>query len=203
MLKTIRRYFYDDQRAFMVVALIASVLFNVLAVRRLSSKHTVDDSQYSYVGDDHPTELPIRLDSVAMTFENTDRYGTAGTMSWYDWHSLDHFPKGHGFVRLGPDGRIFGVSMFHQIHCLDMIRESFIKGVNSHSGHCLNFLRQAILCNSDITLDPINIEIDGKIVGTDGTGVTHVCRDWTQIYDFVRENHNGPSWAEHNLTAKA
>jgi len=65
--------------------------------------------------------------------------------------------------------------MFHQIHCLQMIRLALIHGPNDHSGHCLNFLRQAILCNSGITLGPL-LDLDGNIMATDGLGVTHVCR---------------------------
>ena len=171
----------------------------------------------AYIGDDHPTELPLRLDTVAMTFNSTEHYSTSGIMAWSEWNSLDHFPRGHGFVRLGPNGtlssplsarvsnahhsqilsgRAFGISMFHQIHCLHMIRLALINGPDDHSGHCLNFLRQAILCNSDTTLDPLVVDPDGTMTGTDGMGVTHVCRDWSQVYAYVTENQKGSMWAE-------
>lgn len=98
-------------------------------------------------------------------------------------------------------GRAFGISMFHQIHCLSMIRHALINGADGHSGHCLNFLRQAILCNSDTTLDPLLVKPDGTMTSTNGVGVTHVCRDWSQIYSYVKENQNGPFWEErHNQT---
>lgn len=80
-----------------------------------------------------------------------------------------------------------------------MIRLALINGPNDHSGHCLNFLRQAILCNCDTTLDPLVtvIDRDGTMTtGTDGLGVTHVCRDWSQVYAYVTENQKGPVWAE-------
>jgi hypothetical protein len=92
-------------------------------------------------------------------------------------------------------GRLFGVSMFHQIHCLQMIRLALINGPNDHSGHCLNFLRQAILCNSDTTLDPVYI--NGSMAGSNGLGVTHICRDWSQVYAYIEENQRGSVWAEH------
>ncbi|KAG1735271.1 uncharacterized protein EDB91DRAFT_1295469, partial [Suillus paluster] len=151
-----------------------------------------------YIDDDHPTELPLRLDTVALTFNSTERYSTSGTKAWLEWNSLDHFPRGHGFVRLGPNGRAFGVSMFHQIHCLQMIRLALINGPDDHSGHCLNFLRQAILCNADTTLDPLFVDPDGMMTGTDGLGVTHVCRDWTQVYAYIVDNQKGHLWAEQN-----
>jgi hypothetical protein len=60
----------------------------------------------AYIGDNHPTELPLYLDTVAMTFNSTEHYSTSGIMAWSEWNSLDHFPKGHGFVRLGPNGTL-------------------------------------------------------------------------------------------------
>ncbi|KAG0705821.1 hypothetical protein DFH29DRAFT_799515, partial [Suillus ampliporus] len=146
-----------------------------------------------YIDDDYPTALPLHLDTVALTF-NTSK---PGIMAWLEWNLLDRFPRGHGFVRLGPNGREFGVSMFHQLHCLQMIRLALINGPNDHSAHCLNFLRQAILCNSDTTLDPTTVNPEG-MTGSDGLGVTHVCRDWSQVYAYVTENHMGPLWAEQN-----
>ncbi|KAG2038462.1 hypothetical protein BDR03DRAFT_1009911 [Suillus americanus] len=156
---------------------------------------SLDDRKYTYIGEDHPTELPLRLDTVALKFNNTEHYGTSDVTSWAEWKSLDHFPRGHGFVRLGPNGRLFGVSMFHQIHCLQMIRLALINGPNGHSGHCINILRQAILCKSDITLDPLIItDHDGPMEGVDGVDVTHFCRDWSQVYDYVTENQKDPIW---------
>ena len=65
-----------------------------------------------------------------------------------------------------------------------MIRTAVINGEGGkHITHCFNLLRQAILCAADTTLDPMK---DGQ--ATDGLNVTHVCRDWTQVYAFVTAN---------------
>ncbi|KIM89628.1 hypothetical protein PILCRDRAFT_1964 [Piloderma croceum F 1598] len=184
MLKHLNYWFSNKSRTFVLASLAVSLLFNVLTMRRVARSGLVDDSQYSYIGDDHPTELPLRLDNVAMKFEDMaqgNHYSISGVYAWLDWHSLDYFPKGPGFVRLGPNGRQFGVSMFHQIHCLNMIRMALINGADGHSGHCMNFLRQAILCAADTTIE-------------DTAEVTHVCKDWTQVYAHVTENQNGPYW---------
>ncbi|OJA16844.1 hypothetical protein AZE42_03620 [Rhizopogon vesiculosus] len=208
MLNSLRHRSSKILRLFGPSALAISILLNILTVFRL--QHTsIDDRQYTYIGEDHPTELPLRLDTVALTFNSSEHYSTSGIMAWSEWNSLDYFPRGHGFVRLGPNGiiftpscvrrspfagRIFGISMFHQIHCMEMIRLALIHGPNKRSGHCLNFLRQTILCNSDITLDPLLDDSDGTMGGTDGLGVTHVCRDWSQVYSYVAENQKGPMW---------
>ncbi|KAL6305327.1 hypothetical protein BKA93DRAFT_779336 [Sparassis latifolia] len=144
----------------------------------------VDDSRFSYVGDDHPHELPIHIPNIALTVENSETYGLSDFQAWVDWRTLDAFPHSNGFVKLGPEGQTFGIAMFHQMHCLQKIREAITQGdAGMHVRHCLNLLRQAILCASDTTLDPMN-----KPNGTDGLGVVHICRDWEKVYDFVDEN---------------
>ncbi|OAX33564.1 hypothetical protein K503DRAFT_775475 [Rhizopogon vinicolor AM-OR11-026] len=140
MFHSLTRRFSEILRVFGSSALAIIILLNTLTTLRLQSIS------------DHPTELPLRLDTVSLTFNSSEHYGTSDIHTWPEWSLLDHFPHGHGFVQLGPNGRIFGVSMFHQIHCLQIIWSALINGPNGHSGHCLNFLRQAILCNSDITL---------------------------------------------------
>ncbi|KAG1861300.1 hypothetical protein F4604DRAFT_1587943 [Suillus subluteus] len=195
MLNSFTRRPSEILRIFWPSALIISILLNILTMLRLQPA-SLDDREYSYIGEDYPTELPLRLDTVALKFNESDHYGTSDEKAWAEWKSLDHFPHGHGFVRLGPDRRLFGISMFHQIHCLQMIRLALIFGPNGHSGHCMNILRQGILCNADITLDPLVTDPDGSMTGTDGLNVIHVCRDWSQLYDYIIENQNGPLWWE-------
>ena len=55
-----------------------------------------------------------------------------------------------------------------------------------HWAHCLNYLRQTILCNPDLTLEP-EIEEGSGDVG-EGLHVTHVCRDWSKVHAFVSKN---------------
>ena len=77
-----------------------------------------------------------------------------------------------------------GVAMFHQMPCLQKIRDAIVQGdPGHHTRHCLNLLRQAVLCASDTTIDPLT-----TATGTDGLGVVHVCRDWQKVFDFVEEN---------------
>ncbi|OAX33771.1 hypothetical protein K503DRAFT_794403 [Rhizopogon vinicolor AM-OR11-026] len=200
MLNSLKRRSLEILHLFGPSTLAISILLNVLTMFRL--RHTsVDDRQYTYIDEDYPTELPLRLDTVSLTFNSSEHYSTSGILAWSEWNSLDYFPQGHqGFVRLGPNGRMFGISMFHQIHCLQMLRLALIDGPNDHNGHCLNYLRQVILCNSDITLDPLRDDLDGTAAATDGLGVTHVCRDWLRVYAYVTENYNGPLWAEQSAT---
>ena len=109
-----------------------------------------------------------------------------------DWLSL--FPKDHGYVSIGPDNRFFAVSMFHQLHCLNTLRVAAIRNNTEfgHITHCLNYLRQAILCQADVTLEESEVDTrpDGMLdTGATGVGVAHVCRDWTQVRQFVEKNY--------------
>lgn len=79
------------------------------------------------------------------------------------------------------------------------MRQGLLAGESSeHVRHCFNLLRQAVLCASDTTLDPLDVIKAGRKVatGADGVGTTHVCRDWTKVYDFVWKNQRSDVWAE-------
>ncbi|OIW25147.1 hypothetical protein CONLIGDRAFT_648198 [Coniochaeta ligniaria NRRL 30616] len=66
-----------------------------------------------------------------------------------------------------PGYYIYGLSMFHQVHCLDLIRRSFYPPTHSkhyfpnksddevvkHKYHCFDYLRQSIMCSGDVTMD--------------------------------------------------
>ncbi|THH29827.1 hypothetical protein EUX98_g4378 [Antrodiella citrinella] len=172
----------------------------------------LDNNDYTWEGTDFPLYLPLFFGPpVSLTIQNTVHYALDDANSDEEWESL--YPGGmhHGFVHLGPRRRFFGLSMFHQLHCVDTLRKA-IRGrggmrhhnahnhdnttTNSnhleedwaeHSTHCLNYLRQTILCSADMTLEP-EIPVEGTRDVGEGTGVEHVCRDWTRVYDFVDRN---------------
>ncbi|KAG7451996.1 uncharacterized protein BT62DRAFT_926199 [Guyanagaster necrorhizus] len=53
---------------------------------------------------------------------------------------------------------------------------------------CLTYLRQMILCNPDLTLEPADVLTwDHEIKRT---GATHVCKDWSKVHDAMRRNYN-------------
>lgn len=62
-----------------------------------------------------------------------------------------------------------------------------------HVTHCFDYLRQAIMCSGDTTLEESTI-VPGLDVGgiptrnTDGWGMTHLCRDWEIIWEFARDH---------------
>ncbi|KAG2751550.1 hypothetical protein P692DRAFT_20726987, partial [Suillus brevipes Sb2] len=35
------------------------------------------------------------------------------------------------------------------------------------------------------------------VAGSNGLGVTHICREWSQVYAYIEKNQRGSVWAEH------
>jgi len=96
------------------------------------------------------------------------------------------------------EAEIYSVSMTHQLHCLGVLRNvitKYSKGDKSrfagagHEYHCLDYIRQAILCAGDTTLDHAEIEYnsDGTELkyGFTGANATHRCRDWDSIQEVL------------------
>ena len=143
----------------------------------------------AYKGPDYPNELPGAYVDVALVFSANDtiKYPLTDDNAW---KSL--LPDEVGMVRLGPKGRPFGVSMYHQLHCITHMRSSYVRARSgaispqqvdmavAHDIHCLQFLRHSILCHGDTTL--ISIESNST------SEELHRCRDWTAIRAYVEKN---------------
>ncbi|KAI1261341.1 hypothetical protein F5Y18DRAFT_431172 [Xylariaceae sp. FL1019] len=98
-----------------------------------------------------------------------------------------------------------GLSVLHSLHCLDALRKAQdveyyrAKGdpeewwQRFHIDHCINHLRQAIQCHSDLTPFPLtpavhNASRRGWI--TPNFDVEHTCRDFSAIRKWAREKHD-------------
>ncbi|KAL7283425.1 hypothetical protein ACG7TL_002855 [Trametes sanguinea] len=188
-----------------VFALIASVLLNcaTTVLWQTSGGDSVAD-----VERDQPSRLPLTPRQVALEVVDSDRYGMEDDNDW-----ASAIPLGHGFVRFGEDD-YYAVSMYHQMHCLNSFRKIFNGHRNAsrgehdsaHALHCLTYLRQMVLCSADITLEPAFTarNVDGrKTKAAYGTGVTHECRDWVQVRDYVEKNYEGWKEEDHYVVTEA
>ncbi|KAM5544693.1 hypothetical protein V8D89_001591 [Ganoderma adspersum] len=139
--------------------------------------------QYTYVGEDYPAYHPIDIPPAILTPENTIHYQIYTEEAAREWASI--FPNGGGFLRLGPDGRLFGLALFHQMHCLARIRRAMsIRRSSEHVHHCFNYLRQAIMCEANPTLEPVIPILGRRSVNAE---IPHACRDWTKVYELAEE----------------
>ncbi|KUJ10405.1 uncharacterized protein LY89DRAFT_787441 [Mollisia scopiformis] len=139
-------------------------------------------------------EVPWYSDKRYTTSDPSDPNGSV-------WDGLD--PMGQGWIEvpnweelgLHPSEKIshYQVSMYHQLHCVAILKSKFLY-VDSvlegdgqsektdyishvHITHCLEYLRQAIMCAGDTTLEPFTPDL--------GLDISHKCRDWDAIFDFA------------------
>lgn len=151
---------------------------------------------YHVITEDDPflERLPGSFEEVAMSVQENHRFSLIDDLAW-----AKTMPGHRGFVRLGPEGRSFGVAAYHQLHCINALRFSYtvardglvtdpaeLSAKLGHDNHCFQFVRQAILCKADDALVPI--DGSNQTFASAGFGVTHRCRNWAQVRDFVLQN---------------
>ena len=114
-------------------------------------------------------------------------------------------PAGRGFIQapLESGTAVYGLTVFHQLHCIDMIRHGFYHGVTddriavraeehsqeeehhmidprAHARHCFDYLRQTVQCTADTNLEPVDFSLGGVKGWTE-----HVCRDFEAVQRYA------------------
>ncbi|KAL7917364.1 hypothetical protein ACQKWADRAFT_306946 [Trichoderma austrokoningii] len=97
------------------------------------------------------------------------------------------YQKPGGWYLTGPDA-------FHQLHCLNSIRMALRPDYYTpqneepvhtmHIYHCLDYLRQGIMCASDMTTIPIKWSTERARI-LQQTDVVHTCRDFDKIHAWT------------------
>ncbi|EPE24425.1 hypothetical protein GLAREA_08277 [Glarea lozoyensis ATCC 20868] len=91
----------------------------------------------------------------------------------------------------------FSVSVMHQVHCVAELKRALIQyrkdGVtqiaDEHLDHCTEYLRQAVICHADLTLErPENMTFPQ---GSTGWGDMHRCRDWDAVLKTIQDHSIG------------
>ena len=149
----------------------------------------------AYRGRDYPRAWPLPpLGPVHLSHEDSVHYSLETDLGVSEWNAT--LPSGGTVIHLGPDGRPFTVSMFHQLHCLDKMRRAVVSPPSSeweswHTQHCLNYVRQMLLCAASVRLEPVKVAPGKGQEGlkVDGLGLQHECRDWSALREAVEANH--------------
>ncbi|KAJ7052543.1 hypothetical protein C8F01DRAFT_1170360 [Mycena amicta] len=146
-----------------------------------------EELKYSYLADDHPRAWPIPMSGpIHMPLENTVHYAIESSEADEEWRSMI---PGNGIVYLGEHRRPFSISMFHQLRCMDILRQEMWSAQSTNvtkpdsllNQHCLNYMRQMVLCASDTTLlEPISQSLVAPELVS--------CRNWSVVYEAVEEN---------------
>ncbi|KAF9000120.1 hypothetical protein BDQ17DRAFT_1327939 [Cyathus striatus] len=178
-----------------IVVFLANVIITSREIfQSLAQKSLVSES-YNYVGHDVPEYLPHPhpLESILLQVEESNRYRAQGLQSDPEWFSLT--TSSIGYVRLGDPKRMFMVTMFHEFHCLRMLNLAFEPTAkpgtpeyipSDHLRHCLDYLRQMVLCSADMTLE--EGDFTEREFDSDRLGAVHVCKDWSAVYGVMEEN---------------
>ncbi|OAL48590.1 hypothetical protein IQ07DRAFT_601210 [Pyrenochaeta sp. DS3sAY3a] len=159
---------------------------------RSSTQSTVSGSQRPTRLRSHHWDTPYSSDNKTITNKL--------------WKDL--FPDGQGLITLpntaaaaqhlpasvshngNTSASVYFVAAYHQIHCLTVIRAAlyhFSEGVEQtvplpHVLHCLDSLRQDVLCHAD---DELLYTEDGKVFGD---GQVRECRDMAALREWTERN---------------
>ena len=101
--------------------------------------------------------LEARRRRVGMTIDTSIRYRPDTPEGSQAWSNM--LPTGGHTIRLPArvDNETFTLAMFHQLRCLDIIRNDYVAGTKSPlQKHCLNYIRQSLLCIADPKLEYSN-----------------------------------------------
>ena len=154
----------------------------------------------AYVGSDRPRTWDIVgvLPPIRMNIEPTTHYQLSGGPSAdAEWAAL---APNDGILHLGPHRLPYSISLFHQLRCLDIIRLNIasssestkvdddsgspLRGDNRLARHCLNYMRQMVLCRADLAVDPVlGRELEARVRPD-----TNQCVDWRRVYEELEKN---------------
>ncbi|KAJ7622398.1 hypothetical protein FB45DRAFT_838509 [Roridomyces roridus] len=94
-----------------------------------------------------------------------------------------------------PGNYMIALDVFHQLHCLDMLRQRIHHSSNynytwvpiSHLRHCIGAIRQALMCASDISTVVFQWS-EQQQIAEQRDDVLHMCRDFEQIRGWAAEH---------------
>ncbi|KAJ7479760.1 hypothetical protein FB451DRAFT_1131033 [Mycena latifolia] len=91
---------------------------------------------------------------------------------------------------------VLALDVFHQLHCLDIIRQQVHPGHNYtrqspvHLRHCIGAIRQALMCYADIS--PVVWQWSSKYNEAEQRDdILHTCRDFDRIQSWAKEHSMG------------
>ncbi|KAF4635476.1 hypothetical protein G7Y89_g2625 [Cudoniella acicularis] len=130
-------------------------------------------------------------------------------ISQIDEESARQLPNQTAPLLAGSSQYIVGLDVFHQLHCLNMIRKSLypeyygghplgvkangsyqaeIKWQNDwHIAHCIDSIRQSLMCSIDVSTISWTWIPESNLSAPDAR-TTHTCRDWDRVYEWAVEH---------------
>lgn len=148
-----------------------------------------------YTDGDYPETWHVARPRVLLASDSTCRFRLNTSDGAAEWSAI---VPGDGFVHLGPNWEPYTISMIHQLRCLNILRRDIMREGDANEGptalgrHCLNYLKQMVLCRGDLQLETMQYSSHTNPI--DLLGV-YECRDWGAVYDAMRKNQQAyESW---------
>ncbi|KAF2486434.1 hypothetical protein BDY17DRAFT_78906 [Neohortaea acidophila] len=183
------------RRWMLVLGLLSFVLAAVLLAPSWIRGRRWDDGKRIFDASAARKEVVFDEEPMYMA-QNSDAAWEALTPS----HGLVNIPSANG------TRTVYGVSMYHQLHCLNNIRKFFwttqvedkpTDDVHSahvadivHIVHCFDYIRQGIMCAGDTTLESparrVPLAAENARSPIDGSGISHSCADYGAIEAYMQ-----------------
>ncbi|KIJ55043.1 hypothetical protein M422DRAFT_152677, partial [Sphaerobolus stellatus SS14] len=147
-----------------------------------------------YIGKDFPPRHPhLKHEPASLTLQESIRYGSNSSdpVVFAEWDTLVQYPGGFGRAILGPERREFLMTFYHQLHCVREIQKALvnhndISAPPFHVKHCLDYLRQTLLCSAADILEPGDFLERNWTIERRGGDLT--CWDWELVYQDLDDN---------------
>lgn len=123
-----------------------------------------------------------------MAFDNPKRFQLDTPDGAREWAAI--VPK-DGIIHLGPYRQPYSISMFHQLRCLDIIRNETVRDPRDTdkptelAKHCLNYLRQMVTCRGDLEMESFQFASNKNPIDLHGV---YECKDWEAVYTEAKRN---------------
>ncbi|KAK0441336.1 hypothetical protein EV421DRAFT_2083128 [Armillaria borealis] len=173
------------------------VLFNLCIVLwqgiAFQKRRTAGKISYTYTGNSIPLLHPMtgNLPLVSLTLQESTHFAwdSPDNTTLDEFNSLFRYPS---LSYLGPNHRMTILSWFHNIHCIAQIRAALINhddeiATPEHFSHCLQYLRQTLLCGASDMLE--KGDFMERSFTVDRVGSDLVCYDWEAALATLDKEH--------------
>ncbi|KAJ6498096.1 hypothetical protein C8R47DRAFT_1112793 [Mycena vitilis] len=181
-------------RQYWIIAAILAVTILAVSVYRPASH---EPAAFYQLKPTIPGTSPVwdvgPIPKIYLNVENTVHYQLNSSGADAEWAAL--VPPNGGIVRVGPDKTPLIPSLFHQLRCLDILRKAYVVDAHNNlpeharlaaqSRHCLNYLRQMIMCRANLRLEPVVDPLGVHAVDPWGK---LTCSDWRVVYTAFGKN---------------
>lgn len=186
---------------FIILCLLSSnTILLLLAMKVIDTESTKNDlslSRYARLAYDTPLIYYNHTDYMSnndtLQDEMWDRIDTSPLVVALDddWATEHQLPLSVFRFPWDPEAKgIYFLKAFHGLHCLKVLRKAFIDyergnqigSSAGHVNHCLDALRQDMMCNADDTPMPMN-HFPNKI----GHEQVRMCRNFDQLIQWTKE----------------